>query len=328
MNKMKTLNSGVVTKIANNLESSLRELRRCGAHRSSRATLIEMGIQLRGFKSDLTETNKFNAMLANARIENTVPYQLPAAEMTVKVERQVTPELTTIVLNNHHSDQPVIVYLTGGAYLQRPDKTHWDYLNRLAEKSGAKIYVPIYSLVPNATFRRAYLQLASLYGKLYGLVPASQITVMGDSAGGGLALGFCQYLAQRNLPQPGHLILFSPWLDLDLTNPVIAKYEHKDVTLAVTGLKKIGKLWAGDTNHRDYRLSPLFGYFSQLRNVMIVAGTREIMYPDATILAQKLKAAQIPVQLVVGRGMFHIYPLYQLPEARQLMEQVVAVINQ
>ena len=52
------------------------------------------------------------------------------------------------------------------------------------------------------------------------------------------------------------------------------------------------------------------------------------MYPDATILAQKLKAAQIPVQLVVGRGMFHIYPLYQLPEARQLMEQVVAVINQ
>lgn len=329
MSKMKTLNSGVVTKIANNLESSLRDLRRCGAHRSSKATLIEMGIQLSGFKSDLTETNKFNALLANARIENTVPYQLPAVEMTVKVEQLATANLTTIVLNNHNeSTQPVIVYLTGGAYLQRPDKTHWDYLSRLAEKSGAKIYVPIYSLVPNATFRRAYQQLASLYGKLYGLIPASQITVMGDSAGGGLALGFCQYLAQHHLPQPGHLILFSPWLDLDLTNPVIKKYEHKDVTLAVTGLRKIGKLWAGDTDHRDYRLSPLFGDFSQLRDVMIVAGTREIMYPDATVLAQKLKAAQVPVQLIVGRGMFHIYPLYQLPEARQLMNQVVAVIKQ
>lgn len=70
-------------------------------------------------------------------------------------------------------------------------------MNRLAIATDAKIYVPIYSLVPHATYRTAYQEIASLYSKIYTLMPASKVTIMGDSAGGGLAAGFCEYLGKR-----------------------------------------------------------------------------------------------------------------------------------
>lgn len=328
MEKIKSFNAQVATRLANNLETSLRELRRCGDHRSSKATLVEMGIQLSGFKNDLAENNKFAAMISNARIENAIPYELPAVTMTVDVQSTVLDGLKTYILNDQGGDQRTVVYLTGGDYVQRPDKTHWLYLDRLAHATGAKIYVPIYSLAPQFTFRKAYQEIAGLYGRLYEESPASEITLMGDSAGGGLAVGFCEYLGQRGLPQPGHLILFSPWLDLDLTNPVIGKYEAADVTLAVSGLRKIAAMWAGDAEHRDYRLSPMLGDIDQLRDVTIYAGTREIMYPDAAQFTQKLREAQIPVFFGAGRGLFHSYPLYQIPEARSVMDQVSEKINQ
>lgn len=327
MERIKSFNTQVATKLANNLETSLRELRRCGDHRSSKATLVEMGIQLSGFKNDLAESDKFAAMVSNARIDNAVPYELPSVSMTVTIRQEVVDGLTTYVLNDQGAGQRIVVYLTGGAYLQRPDKTHWQYLDRLARQSGAKLYVPIYSLAPQHTFRQAYQELAGLYSRLYELSPASEITLMGDSAGGGIAVGFCEYLGKRGLPQPGHLILFSPWLDLDLTNPVISKYEDCDVTLAVSGLRKIAAMWAGDEDHNDYRLSPLRGNLEQLRDVAVYAGTREIMYPDATQFVQKLRQANIPVYFSPGRGLFHIFPLYQIPEARAVMKQVVTMIN-
>lgn len=44
-------------------------------------------------------------------------------------------------------------------------------------------------------------------------IPASNIYVGGDSAGGGLSLALLQYLRDSKLPSLGGAILFSPWSD-------------------------------------------------------------------------------------------------------------------
>ena len=74
MEKIKKFNTQIASHLANNLENSLRELRRCGAHRSSKATFTEMGIQLSGFKNDLAENNKVNALVGNAWVDNEADY--------------------------------------------------------------------------------------------------------------------------------------------------------------------------------------------------------------------------------------------------------------
>ncbi|MFQ9706904.1 MAG: alpha/beta hydrolase fold domain-containing protein [Limosilactobacillus pontis] len=327
MEKLKRFRGGLAGRLVNNLSNSFRDLHRCGEHRSNKATFIEMGIQLSGFKHALAEPAAYDELIRTARQTNAQRYELPQVTFDVKLRQLKHYRIPVYVLNERGINQRVIVYLAGGAYIQPADKTHWQYLNRLAQATGARIYVPIYSLAPQHNFRAAYQEVAQLYGNLYQQAPASDITLMGDSAGAGLALGFSEYLGQRGLPQPGHLILISPWLDLDLANPVIGRYEHDDVTLACYGLRRIADLWAGDTNHRDYRLSPLDGNLDQLRDVHVYAGTREIMYPDAARLVERLKNSRIPVNFTVGRGMFHIYPLYPVPEADVVMKQVVKIVN-
>ena len=327
MEKLKRFRGGLAGRLVNNFSNSFRDLHRCGEHRSNKATFIEMGIQLSGFKHALAEPAAYDELIRTARQTNAQRYELPQVTFDVKLRQLKHYRIPVYVLNERGINQRVIVYLAGGAYIQPADKTHWQYLNRLAQATGARIYVPIYSLAPQHNFRAAYQEVAQLYGNLYQQAPASDITLMGDSAGAGLALGFSEYLGQRGLPQPGHLILISPWLDLDLANPVIGRYEHDDVTLACYGLRRIADLWAGDTNHRDYRLSPLDGNLDQLCDVHVYAGTREIMYPDAARLVERLKNSRIPVNFTVGRGMFHIYPLYPVPEADVVMKQVVKIVN-
>ena len=65
-----------------------------------------------------------------------------------------------------------------------------------------------------------------------------------------------------------------------------------------------------------------------LRDVTIFVGTREIMYPDANDFVEKLKDAQVPVNYQVSRGMFHIYPLYPIPEAKEAMRIVDQCVHE
>lgn len=329
MDRLKLFRTGLAARVAGNFESSIKELHRCGHSRSNKSTFVEMGIQLSGFKHSLSDQQAFDKLVTEAKAANSRPYVMPEVQFTVRLHQDLQDGMTVYTLNDQQTgNQRIIVYLAGGAYLQQPDKTHWEYLNRLAQQTDAKVIVPLYPLAPDNTFRAAYQQLAQLYATLYAISPASNITLMGDSAGAGLALGFSEYLGKRGLPQPGHLILFSPWLDLDLQNPLIKKYADADVTLAPWGLRQIGKLWAGDVDHRDFRLSPLYGNLDQIRDIHLFVGTREIMYPDTNELVQKLRDARIPVDYNVGRRLFHIYPLYQIPEAELVMQKVVKVVNE
>lgn len=46
-------------------------------------------------------------------------------------------------------------------------------------------------------------------------IPPNRIILVGDSAGGHLALALGRYLSEtQTLPSPGGMILFSPWCDL------------------------------------------------------------------------------------------------------------------
>ena len=54
---------------------------------------------------------------------------------------------------------------------------------------------------------------------------------MGDSAGGGLALGLEETLSLNNKQLPAKTILISPWLDTSMTNPKIDEIQPRDKVL-------------------------------------------------------------------------------------------------
>lgn len=319
------LNRRVAKTVANNLKDNLKEQIDCGQSRSKKASLVELSLQLSGFKQMLHDPLKLERALAEAAKEAAEPFALPSdVETAAGVVRVAIAGVPTVVLNATPSAEQIIIFLCGGAYFLQPTKDHWHFLQRLAERTDAKVIVPQYALAPAHRFTTSYEQLRALYTEIYTEHPASNITLMGDSAGGGLAAGFCEWLGQQGMPQPGHLVLISPWLDLTLRNPLIEKYADQDATLDVDGLRTVGKLWAGKTDPRDYRLSPINGEVAHLRNVLLFTGTREIMLPDIMKFVKLLRQANVNVESHIGRELYHEYPLTPIPEATTAL----AIIDQ
>ena len=50
--------------------------------------------------------------------------------------------------------------------------------------------------------------------------------------------------------------------------------------------------------------------------MLIFAGDNEIFYKDIVSYVENLKEDGVDIKLVVGEGMFHVYPLFPSPEAR------------
>ena len=144
--------------------------------------------------------------------------------------------------------------------------------------------------------------------------------MMGDSAGGGFVLSFCQYLKTVDLPQPSKIITFSPWVDISMSN---TPYDSdNDPILGEIGLKEIGKSWAGELDIKDYRVSPVYGDNSGLPRTLIFAGTNEIFYKDIKKYVDNLKKDEVDVKFITGNGLFHIYPLFPMPEAKKAFKEI------
>lgn len=75
----------------------------------------------------------------------------------------------------------------------------------------------------------------------------------------------------------------------------------------------------------DWLVSPIYGDLSDLKNVSIFVGTRELFYPDDTLLYEKLKGNE-NVTLYFGKGQNHVYPVYPTLEGRVAVEQIMDII--
>lgn len=151
------------------------------------------------------------------------------------------------------------------------------------------------------------------------------IIIMGDSAGGGLSVAFCEYLAANDLPQPENLIPISPWLDVSMSG------DYDDVEfdpmLGVDGLREMGETWAAGLDPKDYKVSPLFGDVEGLAKTTLFVGTHEIFYPDVVKFYNKLIDNGVDAELNVGEGMTHVYAIYPLvPESKEAFKHIVEII--
>ena len=207
-----------------------------------------------------------------------------------------------------------ILYVHGGAYVNELNNQHLLYCYLLSRKLDAYVIAPLYPLTPKNTYEKSYDVLLDTYSTLDG-----NIFIMGDSAGGGLALGFCQYLKSINLAQPNGIIVFSPWVDISMSN----EYDSdNDIILGEIGLKGIGEAWAGNEGTKYYKVSPLYGNNEGLANVLVFSGTNEIFYKDIEKYVENLKKDNVNFKFIVGEGLFHIYPLFPIPEAKSAFKEI------
>ena len=210
-----------------------------------------------------------------------------------------------------------ILYIHGGAYINEINYQHLLYCRMMSRKLDAHVFAPVYPLAPSSSAKQTYDVIVQLYEKL---IRKDNLILMGDSAGGGFVHSFCQYLKTADLPQPKQIITFSPWVDISMSNQPFDS--ENDPILGEVGLREIGKSWAGDFDTLDYRVSPIYGDNTGLPDTLIFAGEKEIFYKDIEKYAENLKNDGVNVKFITGKGLFHIYPLFPIPEAKNAFKEI------
>ncbi|WP_253718032.1 alpha/beta hydrolase [Sphingomonas sp. AP4-R1] len=216
-----------------------------------------------------------------------------------------------------------VIYLHGGAYIHPLARPHWGIIGAIIAATGASVTVPLYALAPENDYRRATALMHSVYDTVQKQAPGASIALAGDSAGGNLALNFT--LRRRDMGQslPQRLLLFSPWLDLELRDPRIRALEARDVILAVDGLRQAGAWWAGDANPACAQLSPLYAELTGLPPIAIFQGDADIFVIDARTFAARCVTARVECDYREYPGAFHVFVGATFtPEARDVFDRL------
>lgn len=297
-------------------------------HRTNRSTTAELYLRATGGGKRLLKDMILldNAILQSAE-SNDRRYTIPSSvDLDVSTHEEMVEGFQVFHLNRRPINDRAVIYIHGGCFIHQPTTEQWKFVDTIAQLTRAEIVMPLYPLAPVHGVTEALPFLERVYHDTVEKYGVSNVTVMGDSCGGGIAASFCMYLAEKGIEQPGHLILISPWVDMTLRNPDILAYERHDPVLGVQGLQKLGLTWAKDVDPNDYRVSPVNGEVRNLRNVMVFIGTREILYPDARLFYDRVNATGVHAELYVGRGLNHTYPLMSIPEAKWAIDRMVEAI--
>ena len=297
---------------------------------SIRARAIDALLPLLGIKRFFSEPEKLDDRIARLRAQKPVrPRKKWHRQFDVReFASRGFPVVTISPKAGATPGAPHLLYLHGGGYVMDIAAVHWNTVMDLCEALGASATVPIYPLAPESKAKDVLAKMRSLYLELAERYGADNITVMGDSAGGGMTLALAQLVNAEAGPLPGSLVLYSPWLDATGTAEGQAAIEKRDHMLAVNGLMACGDRYRGDLSLDDPRISPLFGDLEDLPPIAIFSGTSDILLVDGRRLAAKLTEEGMPKHAYHEYdGMFHVWMLFPIPEGKRARAETVEFIR-
>ncbi|WP_137388539.1 alpha/beta hydrolase [Rhodoligotrophos defluvii] len=224
----------------------------------------------------------------------------------------------------------VILYFHGGGYQFGSITSHRDLMIRLCHEAGIDVVGFNYRLAPEHRFPAAVDDGLAAYGWLLerGAVPA-QTAFAGDSAGGGLAVATMLKARAAGLPLPAAAVLMSPWLDLEASG---ATYETRAAVDPLSQRNRIllmARAYLGRGGDPRHPLaSPIHADLRHLPPFLIHVGDHETVLDDARVFAQRLRKAEVPVELAIWDRMIHQFQLFpELPEAQQSIGEMAAFLQ-
>jgi len=206
-----------------------------------------------------------------------------------------------------------ILQLHGGAYSRSLEDNGITYRRsavQYARLSGAGVLTVDYRVAPEHPYPAAQEDAVMAYEWLLeqGYVP-EHIIIVGDSAGGGLALATVLYLRDNNMPMPAALITMSAWTNLN--------YKYRTPA------------YVGNNSSDNPYISPIYGEYNDFPPMLMQVGGDEMLLNDTIKVAEKAKEAGVLVQQTTYPGMFHVFQMLfpELSEANEAWKEVEGFIK-
>ncbi len=221
-----------------------------------------------------------------------------------------------------------IVFLHGGAYRYPSTFFHWVLLDNLLKAIPCKATFVDYPLAPKHKCKSNVNTVMEVYSTLFKSSCKDNIVLLGDSAGGGLALVMAQLIKKNNIsPKPKKIVLLSPWLDVSMDTEIPEDLQNNDFLLSRSELKENGKDYAGDLDTKDPLCSPYYGDSSNIGEIALFMGTKDILYIDALRFKKKAKQENYDLSFFEYKDMLHDWVLFPIADAKKAQLEIIQFIN-
>lgn len=248
------------------------------------------------------------------------------SDVRVDVAHEEWPVYTvTPRTRSPRSPRGSVVYVHGGGWVNEIVSQHWTLAAQIAAEANTTVTLPIYPLVPFGTAAEVADGVVALVRQ--NLDRYGTTALAGDSAGGQIALSVAQLLRDRHGIVLPRTVLISPALDLTWSNPRIPVVQPTDPWLGVPGGKVLAEFWRGDCELLDPVVSPLEGELLGLGPISLYTGTRDVLNPDAHLLAEKASAAGVDLEFREGAGQVHVFPVLPTREGAASRARIVRTLR-
>jgi acetyl esterase/lipase len=231
----------------------------------------------------------------------------------IKAEKSEYEGMRVWTLTPRNPSGQYVVGIHGGSFIGQISIFHWLTYADMARDTGATVVVPLYTLAPVGNAATDIPVMADFISAQIAAHGSDNVSVVGDSAGGNIALAALQEIVKRNGAQPHRLLLLAPALDLSDTfeNPV------DDPLLGNGGGGPNGNLltWAGDLDPADPLVSPIYGSLAGLPPTTVYSSSRDLLTQQALRLRDKAIAENRDFTFVLREGQFHDWTIFALPDS-------------
>lgn len=220
----------------------------------------------------------------------------------------------------------VVVYFHGGGFQVGSLRSHRELMSSISAGVGCRVLGVDYRLAPEHRFPAPLQDARAAYEwLLMEGVRAADIALAGDSAGGGLVISAMVALRDAGRPLPAAAVLMSPWTDLTASGESYTTRADADPIHQRPMILGLARHYLGANGDADDpSASPLFADLRGLPPLLIQVGDRETLLSDATVCADRARAAGVAVDLEVWEQMIHVFQQFpaDLIEARRALASI------
>jgi monoterpene epsilon-lactone hydrolase len=203
----------------------------------------------------------------------------------------------------------IVIYLHGGMFVLGSIDGYKPMVSHFASAFSTKILFIEYALAPEKPFPNAVNDVLKVYRELIRRYPEAKITLMGDSAGGGLSATLIKMASEEKLPMPSSVILISPWLYLRCNTESHETRKKIDPILTKDTLMEYANYYAA--NHWN-EADPSQLTYNVFPPLLILVGSNEILFDDSKLFYEKIKLLQPNTQMKEFENQSHGWPLIDI----------------
>ena len=221
-------------------------------------------------------------------------------------------------------DHGTLLYIHGGAFVLGNLRGYRHLVAAIGHRARMRSVFLNYRRAPEHPFPAALDDAEAAWRALSADPEAGPLTLVGDSAGGNIALALLHRILAKGLLPPAAVAVLCPVTDLRLGNASLAANRRTDPLVSTRWGARGVTAYLNGADPAQPDASPILGDFTGAPPVLIHTDTTEVLYDDARLMADLLLAQGVAVTLRSQTGLPHVWHMNvgRTPEADASVAEV------